>query len=114
LDHPKFFQNPHWDVFWPILGPYASCLILSPESSFFSVIRHGPNIHWTMPPKWPLNGTFNPNILRDLYNFCEHAGKWKELPYAQSFLYLHTKPSLCTSCSPVQVLIASKPASKQT
>jgi hypothetical protein len=47
LDHPKFLQTPHWDVFWPILGPYASHLILSPESSFFSVIRHGPN---TMPP----------------------------------------------------------------
>jgi hypothetical protein len=25
--------------------------------------------------KWPLNGTFNPNILRDLNNFCEHADK---------------------------------------
>jgi hypothetical protein len=27
--------------------------------------------------KWPLSGTFNPNILRDLYNFCEHAGEWE-------------------------------------
>jgi hypothetical protein len=33
LDHPKFLQTPHWDVFWPILGPYASHLILSPKSS---------------------------------------------------------------------------------
>jgi hypothetical protein len=24
--------------------------------------------------KWPLDGTLNPNILRDLYNFCEHTG----------------------------------------
>jgi hypothetical protein len=62
--------------------------------------------------KWPLNGTFNPNILRDLYNVYERAGKWNEIPYAQSFSYLHTKPSLCTSCSPLQVLLASKPASK--
>jgi hypothetical protein len=60
----------------------------------------------------PLNGTFDPNILRDLYNFCERAGKWKEMLYAQSFSYLPTKPSLCTSCSPVQVLLASKPAYK--
>jgi hypothetical protein len=58
------------------------------------------------------NGTFNPSILRDLYNFCEHAGKWKEIPYTQSFSYLCTKPSLCISCSPAQVLLASKPASK--
>jgi hypothetical protein len=62
--------------------------------------------------KWPFNGTFNPNILRDLYNFCEHAGKWKELSYIQSFSYLYTKLSLCTSCSPAQVLSASKPAYK--
>jgi hypothetical protein len=25
--------------------------------------------------KWPFNGTLNPNILRDLYTFCEHSGK---------------------------------------
>jgi hypothetical protein len=62
--------------------------------------------------KWPLNGTFDPNILRDLYNFCERTGKWKELLYVQSFSYLRTKPSLCTSCSPAQVLLASKPVSK--
>jgi hypothetical protein len=55
--------------------------------------------------KWPLNGTFNPNILRDLYNLYEHAGKWKELSYVQSFPYLCTKPSLCTPCSPAQVLL---------
>jgi hypothetical protein len=27
--------------------------------------------------KWPLNGTFDPNILKNLYNFCEQAGQWK-------------------------------------
>jgi hypothetical protein len=46
--------------------------------------------------KWPLNSSFNPNILRDSYNLCEHAGKWKELSYIQSFPYLCTKPSLYT------------------
>jgi hypothetical protein len=25
--------------------------------------------------KWPLDGTLDPNILRDLYNFCECTGK---------------------------------------
>jgi hypothetical protein len=45
LGHPKFLQTPHWYVFWPILGPFTSHLILNPESSFFSVIRPGPNIH---------------------------------------------------------------------
>jgi hypothetical protein len=54
--------------------------------------------------KWPLNATFNCNILRDLYNSCEHTCKWKEIPYTQSFSCLGTKPSLHTSCSPVQVL----------
>jgi hypothetical protein len=34
----------------PTLGPYASPLILSSKSSFFSVIMSGPNIHSTMPP----------------------------------------------------------------
>jgi hypothetical protein len=50
LDLPKFPQTPHWDVSWPTLGPYASHLILSHKSSFFSVIGPGPNIHWTIPP----------------------------------------------------------------
>jgi hypothetical protein len=49
LDLPKFLQTLHWDVSWPTLGPYASSLILIPESSFFSEIRPGPNNHWTMP-----------------------------------------------------------------
>jgi hypothetical protein len=62
----------------------------------------------------PLNGTFNPNILRDLYNLCECAGKWKELSYVQSFPYLCIKPYLCTFCSPAQILSACKPVSKST
>jgi hypothetical protein len=32
-----------------------------------------------------------------------------EIAYVQSFSYLRTKPTLCTSCSPAQVLLASKP-----
>jgi hypothetical protein len=62
--------------------------------------------------KWPFNGTFDPNSLSDLYNFCECTVKWKEIPYVQSFFYIRTKPSLITSCFPVQVLLASKPVSK--
>jgi hypothetical protein len=87
------------------LGLLHLCLILSYESSFFSVIRDNAS-------KWPLNGTFNLNILRELYNLCERAGKWKELSYIQSFPYFCIKPSLCTFCSPAQILLACKPVFK--
>jgi hypothetical protein len=104
LDLPEFLQTPHWDVSWPTLGPYTSHLILSPKLIFHC------NQAWPRYPldnasKWPPNGTFDPNILRDLYNFCEHAGKWKKLFYIQSFPYLCTKPSLYTFCS--YLIIAS-------
>jgi hypothetical protein len=42
--------------------------------------------------KWPLDGTLDPNILRDLYNFCECTGKWKEILYVQAFSYPCSKP----------------------
>jgi hypothetical protein len=58
--------------------------------------------------KWPLHGTLDPNILRDLYSFCGRTGKWKEIPYVQAFSYLLSKPSFCISCSPAQVLLATK------
>jgi hypothetical protein len=45
LDFTKFLHTPHWDVSWPTLGPSTWRLILNHESSFFSVIRHGPNTH---------------------------------------------------------------------
>jgi hypothetical protein len=94
------------------LGPLCLMPDLKPQKLIFLCIQAGPQYLLDNASKWPLNGTFNPNILRDLYNSCEHAGKWKEIPYTQSFSSLHTKPSLFTSCSPVQVLLVSKPASK--
>jgi hypothetical protein len=58
--------------------------------------------------KWTPDGTLDPNVLRELHNFCELTGKLKEIPYVLAFSYLHSKPSLCTSCSPTQVLLATK------
>lgn len=58
--------------------------------------------------KWQLNGTLDPNIIRELYNYCEQSGKWKEILYVKAFSYLHFKPSLCTSCSSTQLLLAMK------
>jgi hypothetical protein len=56
--------------------------------------------------KWSLMDLFNPNTIEHLYNFCECTGKWMEIPYIQSFSHLCTKPSLCASSSPAQVLLA--------
>lgn len=58
--------------------------------------------------KWQFNGTLDPNIIRELYNYCEQSGKWKETLYVKAFSYLHFKPSLCTSCSSTQLLLAMK------
>jgi hypothetical protein len=89
---------------WPFrLMPY-----LKPQKLIFLCNQAWPRYPLDNASKWPFNGTFDPNILRDLYNFCERTGKWKEIAYIQSFSYLHTKPSFCTSCSPAQVLLASK------
>jgi hypothetical protein len=90
------------------LGPLCLTPDFNPWKLIFLCNQAWPQYPLDNVSKWPLNGTFNPNILRDLYNFCECAGKWKELPDAQSFSYVCTKPSLCTSCSPTQDLLASK------
>jgi hypothetical protein len=90
------------------IGP----LHLMPQKLIFLCNQAWPQYTLDNASKWPLNGTFDPNILRDLYNFCERDGKWKEIAYVQSFSYLCTKPSLCTSCSFAQALLASKLASK--
>lgn len=47
-------------------------------------------------------------ILRDLCNFCQWPGKWKEVSYIQPFSYLHSKSSPCFSCSPTQLLLTIK------
>jgi hypothetical protein len=44
--------------------------------------------------KWPLDGTLNPNILGDLYNFYELTGRLQEIPYFLAFSFLRSKPSL--------------------
>jgi hypothetical protein len=56
---------------------------------------------WTQYPldkgsQWPLNGTLDPIILRDLHTHCQQSGKWKEVLYAQTFTYLssNTPPVL--------------------
>jgi hypothetical protein len=81
---------------------------LKPQRLIFLCNEVWPQYDLDNASKWPLNGTFDPNIIRDLYNFCECTGKWKEIPYVQSFSYLCTKPSPCTSCSPTQVPLAVK------
>jgi hypothetical protein len=96
------------------LGPLRLMPELKPWKLIFLCNKAWPQYPLDNASKWPLNDTFNPNILRDLYNLCEHAGKWKELFYIQSFPYVCTKPSLCTFCSPVQILLAAKPVSKST
>jgi hypothetical protein len=87
------------------LGPLHLMPDLKPRKFIFLCNQAWPQYPLDNVSKWPLNGTFNPNILKDLYNFYECVGKRKEIPYTQSFSYLHTKPSLCTSCSPVQILL---------
>ncbi|XP_045394675.1 natural cytotoxicity triggering receptor 3 ligand 1-like [Lemur catta] len=59
--------------------------------------------------QWPENGTFNFSILQDLDNFCHRNGKWSEIPYVQAFFCLRSRPSLCLTCRPTQVLFARGP-----
>jgi hypothetical protein len=86
-------------------GPLCLTPDLKPQKLIFLCNQAWPQYPLDNASKWPLNGTFNPNILRDLYNLCECAGKWKGLSYIQSFPYLCTKHSLCIPCSPAQVLL---------
>lgn len=55
---------------------------------------------------WPPDGTFDFRILTDLTNFCQRTGKWPEIPYVQAFWYLCSRPQLCMTCSPTQILLA--------
>jgi hypothetical protein len=59
---------------------------------------------------WPLFGSLDRNLLRDLYNYCERLGQWGEIPYVQAFSYLRLNPALCTTCKPKHVLLALKPS----
>jgi hypothetical protein len=62
------------------------------------------------PSKWPDFGTFGPNILQDLDNFIVRNGNWIEASYLQAFFYLKSQPSLCSNCSPLQVLLDCHPS----
>jgi hypothetical protein len=110
---PNYFRLPTGCLLANLVSLHLTS-DLKPRKLIFLCNKAWPQYPLDNASKWPLNGNFNPNILRDLYNFCERAGKWKELSYAQSFPYLCIKPSLCTFCSPVQILLVCKPVSKST
>lgn len=57
---------------------------------------------------WSPCGSLDPEILRDLSDYCQQTGKWKELPYVQAFLCLNAKYPLCSS-SRSHILIDMKP-----
>jgi hypothetical protein len=96
----------------PNLKPLWLSPDLKAQKHIFLSNQAWPQYQLDNDSKWLLNGMLDPDALRDLYNFYERTGKWKELSYVQSFPYLCTKPSLCTFCSPVRILLACKPVSK--
>ncbi|KAL0627327.1 Natural cytotoxicity triggering receptor 3 ligand 1 [Plecturocebus cupreus] len=61
--------------------------------------------------KWPLQGTFNFNVLTDLDNYCKKNSKWLEIPYVLAFWYLRSCPTLCSSCTTAQILLAKETSS---
>ena len=58
--------------------------------------------------RWPPQGSFDPDILRELANFCHRAAKWKEMTYIMAFFYmaLKTDPSATSQCSPAHMFLA--------
>jgi hypothetical protein len=62
-------------------GPLCLTSDLKPRKLIFLCNQAQPQYPLDNASKWPLNGTFDPNILRDLYNFCECVGKWKEIAH---------------------------------
>ena len=58
---------------------------------------------------WPEFGTFDFYILQNLTNFLKWNGKWSEIPYAQAFWALWSRPSLCKACSTYEVLLYTLP-----
>ena len=59
--------------------------------------------------RWPEVGTFDFNILQNLTDFLKQNGKWSEVPYAQAFWALRSRPSLCKACSTHEVLLCTLP-----
>jgi hypothetical protein len=60
--------------------------------------------------KWPLNGTVDPVVLKDLNTYCQRTGKWEEVIYVKSLIHLRSNSTMCSSCSPTQLLLAMNPA----
>jgi hypothetical protein len=60
--------------------------------------------------KWPFNGTLDPAVLKDLNTYCQKTCKWEEVIYVKSFIHLYSNPTMCSSCSPTQRLLAMNPA----
>ena len=56
---------------------------------------------------WPEAGTFD--ILQNLAGFLKWDGKWWEVPYAQAFWALRSRPSLCKACFTHEVLLCTLP-----
>ena len=59
--------------------------------------------------RWPEANTFDVNILQNLTDFLKRNGKWSEVPYAQAFWALRSRPSLCKACSNHEVLLCTLP-----
>jgi hypothetical protein len=53
------------------LGPLRLTPDLKPRKLIVLCNQAWPQYPLDNASKWPLNSTFNPNILRDLYNLCE-------------------------------------------
>ena len=55
---------------------------------------------------WSEFGTFDFNILSDLTNFLKRNGKWSEVPYAQAFWTLWSRPSYTRTALPTRSFYA--------
>ena len=68
-----------------------------------------PQYQFDNQDRWPEASTFDFNILQNLTNFLKRNGKWSEVPYAQAFWALRSRPSLCKACSTHEVLLCTLP-----
>lgn len=71
-------------------------LHLAPDLKGLKFI-HLSNQNWTQytldnQSKWPPNGMLDPNIIWDLYKYCERLEKWKDSPLPPFQLFLLQAP----------------------
>ena len=59
--------------------------------------------------QWPAIGTLDFDVLCDLDNYCRRTGKWSEVSYVQAFWALCSRPTLCTTRTPSQILLTMAP-----